>query len=184
LGKAVDGNLIRWRWHKTELTRFQASALNINAHFVMYVFWSPCVFLLFWFWLNFKKIQCGIKYHKSGWPDWANFRPLVDCLLWAVFKTERCSPKFLSYALFSQEKIMHTFILQKMVWATFWAIFHKLIWSPWYNWRSLIKQTRLDIWQCDVVFYIAHTGFSEVNCWQGCQIFLGTLYQNLKKCTK
>jgi hypothetical protein len=30
----------------------------------------------------------------SEWPDWANFRSLGDCLLWAVFENCRSSPYF------------------------------------------------------------------------------------------
>jgi hypothetical protein len=52
--------------------------------------------------------------------DWANFRSLGDCLLWAgFFKLKKVDDIFrlllptIGYAL----------SLQKMAWATFWAIF-------------------------------------------------------------
>jgi hypothetical protein len=34
------------------------------------------------------------------------------------------------WLLFSAEKVIH-YICQKLGWATFWAIFNKLIWLPW-----------------------------------------------------
>jgi hypothetical protein len=42
----------------------------------------PLFVLLSWqhFW---AKILQGIK--EKGWPDWANFRLMDDCLLWAIF---------------------------------------------------------------------------------------------------
>jgi hypothetical protein len=43
------------------------------------------------------------------------------------FENYRSSPDL--KATFSKAKIIYSF-LQKMGWATFWAIFHKLIWSP------------------------------------------------------
>jgi hypothetical protein len=50
-----------------------------------------------------------------------------DFLLLAVFKNDKSRPNF--RPLFSKVQIMHYF-WQKMGWATFWAIFYKLIWSP------------------------------------------------------
>jgi hypothetical protein len=32
---------------------------------------------------------------RAGWPDWANFRPTGDCLLWAVFRKLQKLPTFL-----------------------------------------------------------------------------------------
>jgi hypothetical protein len=29
---------------------------------------------------------------RPGWPDWADFRPMGDCLLWAGFFNYRSSP--------------------------------------------------------------------------------------------
>jgi hypothetical protein len=34
---------------------------------------------------------------SSGWPDRANFRPIVDCWLWAIFLNSKSSPRFLCY---------------------------------------------------------------------------------------
>jgi hypothetical protein len=60
-------------------------------------------------------------YSTPAWPDWAEFRILVVCLLWAVFKkNHRSSANF--GLLFSIVRVMYTFFT-KMGWATFWAIF-------------------------------------------------------------
>jgi hypothetical protein len=42
-----------------------------------------------------------------GWPDWTNFRPLGDCLLWAVFLNDQSSPHF--GLLFPTVKVMQYF---------------------------------------------------------------------------
>jgi hypothetical protein len=36
---------------------------------------------------------------------------------------------------FPAVKVMHSF-WRKIGWTTFWAIFHKLIWSPWFHVRA------------------------------------------------
>jgi hypothetical protein len=46
---------------------------------------------------------------RPRWPDWVNF--------WAAF--------------FHWHKEVKYYFWPKVVWATFWAIFNKLIWSPW-----------------------------------------------------
>jgi hypothetical protein len=67
---------------------------------------------------------------NSGWPDWANFRLLSDCLLWEFFKVHTEEAQIFCVGTHSYDKCYVWFFLQKMVWATFWAIFYKLIWSP------------------------------------------------------
>jgi hypothetical protein len=59
----------------------------------------------------------------SGRPVWANFRLLGDCLhiTQATFKKSGC--------IFDGKLIDRR--MTKMGWATFWAIFFRLIWSPW-----------------------------------------------------
>jgi hypothetical protein len=46
---------------------------------------------------------------SSGWPDWANFRPLGECLLWATFsKISKVCILILGYACtFFTVKAMH-----------------------------------------------------------------------------
>jgi hypothetical protein len=53
-----------------------------------------------------------------GWPDWANFRLLGDCLLWVVLNITDLAQMFV--LLFSTENVL---ILTKKDWATFWEIF-------------------------------------------------------------
>jgi hypothetical protein len=55
-----------------------------------------------------------------GWPDWANFRPTGDNLLWTVLENCRSSTHFWT-TLFHGKR--YTLIWTKMGWATFWAIF-------------------------------------------------------------
>jgi hypothetical protein len=57
----------------------------------------------------------------AGWPDWANFRLLGNCLLWAIFKKFQTSPKILCCG-FPRYKSCSIFDLE-MGWATFWATF-------------------------------------------------------------
>jgi hypothetical protein len=58
-----------------------------------------------------------------------NFRLLGDCLLWAFFmKITEVDKIFVQ--LFSTVPLSYVLTLSKMGMATFWAIFHKLIWSP------------------------------------------------------
>jgi hypothetical protein len=49
----------------------------------------------------------------SGWPDWANFRPLDDCFLRANFLLHK-KPKFLHYFFYTEEIVYE--LLQKTVW--------------------------------------------------------------------
>jgi hypothetical protein len=52
--------------------------------------------------------------------------------------TYRSSTKF--WATFATDKkAVHISILTKIVWATFWAIFYKLIWTPWRRETSSIS---------------------------------------------
>jgi hypothetical protein len=55
------------------------------------------------------------------WPDWANFRPPDDCLLWAVFSKIQEDANIIML-LFVTDNVMHS-LKQKMGWATIWAIF-------------------------------------------------------------
>jgi hypothetical protein len=48
--------------------------------------------------------------------------------LWQLLQNSRNIPHI--WLLYSMDKFKNKF-WQKMGWATFWAIFHKLIWSPW-----------------------------------------------------
>jgi hypothetical protein len=63
-------------------------------------------------------------------PDWANFRPLGDCLLFNSFTLKKygSSPYFWATTF-------HNYIIElnfaKMGWAIPLTIFYKLIWSPW-----------------------------------------------------
>jgi hypothetical protein len=54
----------------------------------------------------------------AGGPDWANFRPLGKCLLWAGFSkiTEVANIFWLLFPRYALS-------LTKMGWATFWATF-------------------------------------------------------------
>jgi hypothetical protein len=56
----------------------------------------------------------------SEWQDLANFRPLGDCFLWAVFWKLYKWPTLLGYFLHGYG---YASILTKLYWASFWAIF-------------------------------------------------------------
>jgi hypothetical protein len=55
----------------------------------------------------------------AGWPDWANFRPSGDCLLWAVLEKLQIPHEWAT--LFHTKG--YALILAQIEWATFWAIF-------------------------------------------------------------
>jgi hypothetical protein len=55
----------------------------------------------------------------SGWPDCAKILPMVDCLLWAVFRKLRKTFGL----LFCTIKVTHYIILTKINWAPLWANF-------------------------------------------------------------
>jgi hypothetical protein len=68
----------------------------------------------------------------AGWPDWAN---LDDCLFWTVlfyfglfYENYKSSPNLLCTFYNGNNNVL---LLTKKGWATYWANFHKLIWSPW-----------------------------------------------------
>jgi hypothetical protein len=56
----------------------------------------------------------------TGWPDWVNFRPLGDCLVWVVFLkiTEVAHIFGLDVSIIKVNKFW-----QKIGLATFWAFF-------------------------------------------------------------
>jgi hypothetical protein len=63
---------------------------------------------------------------SPGWPDWATYRQLGDCVLWAVYYKLQKQPKLLGYFF---------------AWKTFCVNLDKkwigrLIWSPWMSRRS------------------------------------------------
>jgi hypothetical protein len=60
---------------------------------------------------------------RPGWPDWANFRPMGDCLLFRYFENYRSSPYF--WLLFPRLRLYINFD-KKMNWASFWAIFSQI----------------------------------------------------------
>jgi hypothetical protein len=63
---------------------------------------------------------------QAEWPDWANFRPMDDCLLWVVFlKIAEIADMF--GLLFSKVKYVYALILTKMYILdyVFGFIFHK-----------------------------------------------------------
>jgi hypothetical protein len=75
-------------------------------------------------------------WRNSGWPDWANFRLLDDCLLWLVIlKIAQIAKKIL--ATFSRGASC-VFVLAKhgLGYLHFGRFFHKLIWSHWRNSHS------------------------------------------------
>jgi hypothetical protein len=41
---------------------------------------------------SYRFVRLLLRWLKSGWPDWANFRPMGDVLLWTVFKKYRSNP--------------------------------------------------------------------------------------------
>jgi hypothetical protein len=55
------------------------------------------------------------------WPDWANFFPLCDCFLLAVFFKLQKSTKF--FGCFVPQKRFVCINLTKMSWVAFFAIF-------------------------------------------------------------
>jgi hypothetical protein len=70
-----------------------------------------------------NEIHCSspsFSFHelRPGWPDWANFRPLGDCLQRQSILNYRSSPN--SLAILSHGKI-YVYFSTKNVWAAFWA---------------------------------------------------------------
>jgi hypothetical protein len=61
-------------------------------------------------------------------PDGANLRPMGHSLLWAVAWKLQKYPTYFGY--FIPWISFYKNFDKKMGWARFWAIFHKLIWSP------------------------------------------------------
>jgi hypothetical protein len=69
------------------------------------------------FFLEFCRFFWSVKSaEQSGWTDWATFRPMGDCLLWAVFGKYRTSLHFCI-------TFFYAFFWQKISWATFWVFF-------------------------------------------------------------
>jgi hypothetical protein len=79
--------------------------------------------------LHFKSLSPFARHRvissQPGWPDWANFRLMGNSFIWAVFRKMTEVARKIGL-LFSSEKVVYLF-WQKHA---FWAIFHKLIWSP------------------------------------------------------
>jgi hypothetical protein len=75
---------------------------------------------------HWRSSELNVHTLPTGWPDWAKFRLLGDCLLWAGFLkiTEVPSPNFCPHS--STKYVNFVLILQKMCLATFWAIFFKI----------------------------------------------------------
>jgi hypothetical protein len=66
-----------------------------------------------------KKMTHGTK--QAGWPDWANIRPMGDCLVWgSVSNVTEVASSFFGYFFGCKCCV---FILTKMGWATLWTIF-------------------------------------------------------------
>jgi hypothetical protein len=76
-------------------------------------------------WFQIQKFQ-------AGWPDWASFRPLGDCLLCAVTEVSR-----MFCLLYSVDKFKHKFWPQKGFDNILGDFFHTLIWSPWFQYKIL-----------------------------------------------
>jgi hypothetical protein len=69
---------------------------------------------------------------QSRWPDWANYRLLGGCILWA--KILRTSPIFLHF--FNRQKL--SIFYRQFVGLQF--RFHlKLIWSPWIQRKNMAR---------------------------------------------
>jgi hypothetical protein len=95
------------------------------------MFYSTHVILLTFSWytnLSLRSYLTTSSILRTGWPDWANFRPLGGCLLWLVFfVNDRSSPHF---GLLVPHSTSIVLILSKNEFGYIWAILHKLIWSP------------------------------------------------------
>jgi hypothetical protein len=107
------------------------------------------------------------------WPDWANFRPLSDCYFGQFLKTEE-SHIFEVY--FFNGKGYALYYDEKKVWATFWALFHKLVWSPCLLAKKVTKKyavqkflafdgiTKLNVHLCTLRI---DAGSSSLTMWRG-----------------
>jgi hypothetical protein len=73
--------------------------------------------IILWYTLDFFKISMLPQHLWPRWPDWANFRPVGDGLLRAVFVKLKKSPKILDHFFPSLWIICD----EKLCWATFWA---------------------------------------------------------------
>jgi hypothetical protein len=84
---------------------------------------------------------------ESGWPDWANFRPMGDCLLLAVPLKSKMYPTCLGYYILWIGVSIYIF-WQKNGLQLGW-FFHKLIWSPWvwltFNARTIFLPRKFEI---------------------------------------
>jgi hypothetical protein len=68
--------------------------------------------------------------YKPGWPDWAIFRLLGDCLLWTVSLKMTKVTQFFWATLSTLEVIYLSW--QKWAGLHFGRFFYKPIWSPWH----------------------------------------------------
>jgi hypothetical protein len=73
----------------------------------------------------FKKYPPRMVYciRHSGWPDWANFRPVDDCLICAVFLKKTALAVLFSLII---PRLLINFD-RRCVWLHFGTFFHKLI---------------------------------------------------------
>jgi hypothetical protein len=81
-----------WRWPKVVSL---AILLKIDQLFLSWIAGSTLEFLQ------------HILYLQSGWPDWANFRAMGDCLLWQVFLKKIAEVTHIVWILFSQLRLIN-----------------------------------------------------------------------------
>jgi hypothetical protein len=99
---------------------------------------------------------------RTGWPDWANFSPLGECFLWAVYKKIPEEPKF--WATFFHGKSFVLLLAKHGLGYILGDFFHKLIWSPWA--RLWFRQLWFTYKQCtnSVVFSLRFILKKRVFC--------------------
>jgi hypothetical protein len=115
----------------------------------------------------------------TGWPDWANFCPLGDCLLWAVFENFKCSRNFPQLRLciilakngfgyISGDFFTNSF--GHSAYDRLWTLcitsathfFHQFIWSPW---TSVIVRPIFRLVFRRLVRAVTSKSWLKVKCW-------------------
>jgi hypothetical protein len=108
-----------------------------TKHFCKFLFFFKICYLptytqnrtsveMFWN-ANGPQVACFLN---SVWPDWANFRLMVNCLLWVVFWKLQKWPTFLVF-FFPQFKLCINFDINVLGYIL-GDLLHKLVWSPWF----------------------------------------------------
>jgi hypothetical protein len=134
-GRCYDHNFLRFSpiFDEKKLAFFSKTNVMVIFFQNLALFWvkNANIFAKF-FGENILKIITSVP----GWPDWANFRLLGNCLLWAVILKIIEVGQNLSH-FFPQEQLYINFD-KRSAGLDFGWFFHKIIWSTWLYRRPLL----------------------------------------------